>query len=113
RVHFPLGDLTKDQVRAHASRLGLAVWDKPESQDLCFAPAGDYAAMVTKQPGAAPEPGPTVKADGQPRGTQRGLHPYTGTPRARPQMAITPGQSCVLYDGDRVLGGAPIARSLP
>ena len=31
----------------------------------------------------------------------------------RPQMAITPGQSCVLYDGDRVLGGAPIARSLP
>src|SRR5438132_490925 len=60
RVHFPLGDLTKDQVRAHASRLGLAGRDKPGSPEPCFAPDGDYAAIVDKALGAEPEPGTVV-----------------------------------------------------
>lgn len=46
RVRFPLGALTKAQVRAHAARLGLPVADKPESMDVCFLPDGDHASRV-------------------------------------------------------------------
>ena len=45
-VRFPLGGLTKDEVRAHARRLGLPNADKPESQEICFVPDGDYAGFV-------------------------------------------------------------------
>jgi tRNA-specific 2-thiouridylase len=188
RVRFPLGSLDKGEVRGHAARLGLAVWDKPESQDLCFVPDGDYAGFVTERLGETrgTAPGPFVDASGRVVGTHRGVLRYTvgqrrglglpaderlyvlaidavsnqipalerdalvteavnwlvpeppppGTraevrirshhapaparlhPRedggieARfefPQTAVTPGQLAVFYDGDRVLGGAPIA----
>ena len=46
RVRFPLGAFTKAEVRAHGERLGLACWDKLESQDLCFVPDGDYAGFI-------------------------------------------------------------------
>lgn len=52
-LRFPLGGLRKEETRAHARRLGLEVSDKPDSQDICFVPNGDYAAMVQKlRPGA-------------------------------------------------------------
>jgi tRNA-specific 2-thiouridylase len=196
RVEFPLGGLSKPEVRDHAGRLGLEVWDKPESQDLCFVPDGDYAGfMVTKlgeERGTAP--GPFVDVEGRRLGTHRGIIHYTvgqrrglglsapaplyviaieaeqntvrvgprsslessglmtetvnwlmaepppaGTPAevqirshhvpaaARlypsgsgavevrfesPQAAVTPGQLAVFYQGERVLGGGSIARSL-
>lgn len=197
RAEFPLGGLVKDEVRAHARRLGLAVWDRPESQDLCFVPDGDYAAVMRERLGEArgAAPGPIVDPSGRVLGAHRGIVHYTvgqrrglglaaaqplyvlrvdaaantvtvgprgalespglvtgtvnwlvspapGAPfraeakiRARhapaaatvvpagdggvevrfdaPQLAVTPGQLCVLYDGDRVLGGAPIAHALP
>lgn len=47
-VHFPLGDMTKEETRKHAERFGLAVADKPDSQDICFVPNGNYADIVTK-----------------------------------------------------------------
>jgi len=196
RVRFPLGELEKDAVRAHAERLGLAVWDKPESQDLCFVPDGDYAGFMTKNLGetrgtaagdfvdlggraigrhqgvihytigqrrglglSAPEPLYVVAIDARANrvtvGPRRALEsvglvteranwllpvpPAAGTraqvqirhhhpPAAArldpidgggvevrfdsPQTAVTPGQICVFYDGDRVLGGAAIVRSL-
>ena len=51
RVVLPLGELQKHEVRAHAERLGLEVWDKPESQDLCFVPDGDYAGFMERKLG--------------------------------------------------------------
>lgn len=197
RVRFPLGALDKQAVREHAARLGLAVWDKPESQDLCFVPDGDYAGFITEKLGErrGTAPGPFVDLEGRPLGTHRGIIHYTvgqrrglgisaseplyvvaidaasntvtlgaraaldsaglvtepmnwllpappppGAPveaqiryhhapaparvyprddgRAEvrfdtPQTAVTPGQTCVLYDGEHLLGGGAIAHALP
>ena len=195
RVAFPLGGLQKDEVRAHGRRLGLELWDKPESMDLCFVPDGDYAGFITKNLGETrgTEPGAIENARGERLGTHQGILHYTvgqrrglGVtaseplyvlaidasrnavtvgPRAAldspglvtgpvnwlvprppaagtrvqakiryqhapaaasieplesgarvrfdlPQSAVTPGQLCVFYDGDRVLGGAEIAHAL-
>lgn len=195
RVIFPLGELRKAEVRAHAERLGLAVWDKPESQDLCFVPDGDYAGFMVRNLGETrgTAPGPIVDERGRRLGEHRGVIHYTvgqrrglglaapeplyvlaieaerntivvgprgslecaglvteavnwllpappapGTPaevqiryqhaaaRATlhpmpdgavevrfdtPQAAVTPGQLAVIYAGERVLGGASIARA--
>jgi tRNA-uridine 2-sulfurtransferase len=196
RVTFVLGDLTKDEVRAHGRRLGLPLWDKPESQDLCFVPDGDYAGFVTTKLGETrgTAEGAIEDAAGRRLGTHRGLLRYTvgqrrglgvtaaeplyvlaldatrnvvtvgakrelespglvttaanwllpaappdgaradvqiryqhapapatlhprgdGAVEVRfdaPQSAVTPGQLAVFYDGERVLGGAPIAHAL-
>ncbi len=191
-LRFPLGDMPKSETRAHAERFGLAVADKPDSQDICFVPGGNYAEVVKKmRPGAA-EPGDIVDLDGAVLGRHDGIHHYTvgqrrglgiggggalyvvrldpenrrvivgpkgslmetevavrelnwlgapldGEPRevtvklrsmqeAVPasirsdgeggalvtlfaaQAGVAPGQACVAYDGDRVLGGGWISR---
>ena len=188
-LRFPLGDLPKQQVRAHAERLGLGVAAKPDSQDICFVPDGRYAGVIERlRPGAA-EPGAIVDRAGRVLGRHRGIVHFTvgqrrglgiaapealyvlavdaarrevvvggrqallrdrvftgplswigadppapgearrvtarlrsGHPGAparlirapdgsaevtleEPEAATAPGQACVLYDGDRVLGG--------
>ena len=79
RVIFPLGGLEKSEVRAHAARLGLSVWDKPESQDLCFVPDGDYAGFMERKLGETRgiEPGEFVDEGGGRLGTHRGVIHYT------------------------------------
>ena len=47
-IHFPLGDMTKEKTREHAERFDLPVASKPDSQDICFVPDGNYADIVTK-----------------------------------------------------------------
>lgn len=79
KVAFPLGELPKSQVREHAQRLGLSVWDKPESQDLCFVPDGDYAGYITGTMGdkRGDVPGSFLDAQGSVIGTHRGVIHYT------------------------------------
>jgi tRNA-specific 2-thiouridylase len=77
-VRFPLGELTKAEVRAHARRLGLATADKPESQEICFVEDGDTAAAVERiRPGAAPGEGLLVDAAGRVVGRHAGVHRFT------------------------------------
>jgi tRNA-uridine 2-sulfurtransferase len=76
-ARFPLGDLTKPEVRAVARALGLATADKPESQEICFVPGGDYRDVLRERGGWAPESGPIVDADGTPIGAHGGSAGFT------------------------------------
>ena len=77
-LRFPLGGLaSKAETRALAARYGLAVAEKPDSQDICFVPNGTYAAVIEKlRPGAA-EPGEIVHLDGRVLGRHEGVIRYT------------------------------------
>ncbi|WP_417809260.1 tRNA 2-thiouridine(34) synthase MnmA [Thioclava sp.] len=77
-LRFPLGHLpSKDATRALAAKYGLAVAGKPDSQDICFVPNGDYASVIEKlRPGAA-DPGDIVDMEGNILGQHRGVIHYT------------------------------------
>jgi tRNA-specific 2-thiouridylase len=77
-LRFPLGHLpSKDATRALAARYNLSVADKPDSQDICFVPNGNYAQVIEKlRPGAA-DPGDIVDVDGNVLGTHNGVIHYT------------------------------------
>jgi tRNA-specific 2-thiouridylase len=199
RALFPLGELAKNEVRERARAFGLAIAEKPESQDICFIPDGDLRGFLERHRAERPElgaerfaPGAVLSTAGERLGThpgsafftvgqRRGLGvtgesplyvaaigpentivvggeeelysdeleaddvnwlapPPSGPIRVSaqiryrssaaaavaipgpsrtvqvhfedPQRAIAPGQSVVLYDGDRLLGGGTIARAL-
>jgi tRNA-specific 2-thiouridylase len=190
-LHFPLGGMTKDETRKIAQEIGIAIHDKPDSQDICFVPDGNYAAIVQKLRPGAIDDGEIRHLDGRLMGTHNGIinftigqrkgigisgqieplyviriDPETKTvfvgeedalqshelnikeinwmgkePNAEldiqvklrstmqpieakfipsktgakislksPQKSISPGQACVFYDGERVLGGGWITR---
>ena len=77
-LRFPLGHLaSKAETRALAAKYGLPVADKPDSQDICFVPNGNYAAVIEKlRPGAA-DPGDIVDLEGRVLGAHRGVIHYT------------------------------------
>ena len=77
-LRFPLGHLaSKAETRALAAKYGLSVADKPDSQDICFVPNGNYASVIEKlRPGAA-DPGEIVDMDGNVLGQHRGVIHYT------------------------------------
>ncbi len=191
-LRFPLGGMTKTETRELAKNYGLQVADKPDSQDICFVPNGNYVSVIEKlRPGAA-DPGEIVHVDGRVLGQHNGIIHYTigqrrglgisavdplyvvkvdadnkqvivgpkealyedrvyirevnwlgeaaandgvevavklrsTTPAMpatayvkadgsaevllhEPQTAIAPGQACVMYDGQRMLGGGWITR---
>jgi tRNA-uridine 2-sulfurtransferase len=77
RTRFPLGELTKPEVRRIAAELRLPTADKPESQEICFVPAGDYRELLAERRGYLGEPGPIVDATGERVGTHTGYAHYT------------------------------------
>ncbi len=75
---FPLGGMRdKAAVRAEAGRLGLAVAEKPDSQDICFVPSGRYTDIVARLRPDADAPGEIVSRDGQVLGRHDGIMRYT------------------------------------
>lgn len=76
RSLFPLGDLSKDEVRAIAREIGLDVADKSDSQDICFIPDGDYATYIEDRFGKS-KPGRFIGPHGEDLGEHKGLIRYT------------------------------------
>jgi tRNA-specific 2-thiouridylase len=76
-LRFPLGGLPKDRVRAIAAEHGLGVAGKPDSQDICFVPDGDYAGLVRKLRPDAAAPGEIVDMHGRVIGEHRGITGFT------------------------------------
>jgi tRNA-specific 2-thiouridylase len=77
RAVFPVGSLTKPEVREQARRLGLAVAEKPDSQEICFIPDGDYAAFIERKEPAVARAGAIVDQQGRELGTHGGVHRFT------------------------------------
>ncbi len=106
---FPLGELTKVEVREIARRAGLPTFDKPESQEICFVQNGSYADFVEKYaPSEKPSGGNIVNLDGEVVGAHSGVHNYTVGQRkglgaaGRPQyvVRIEPGPNLVVIGDD-------------
>jgi tRNA-specific 2-thiouridylase len=76
-LRFPLGELPKDEVRRIASELGLEVAAKPDSQDICFVPDGDYAGLVKRLRPETEQPGEIVDLEGRVLGRHRGVVHFT------------------------------------
>lgn len=76
-LRFPLGGMPKPEVRSIAQEMGLVVANKPDSQDICFVPEGDYASVVRKIRPEAETDGPIVDMEGRELGRHRGLIHYT------------------------------------
>jgi tRNA-specific 2-thiouridylase len=74
---FPLGALTKSEVRDVARRHGLVTAEKPESQEICFVPGGDYRTALAERAGWQATPGPLIDAEGVEVGRHRGAAAYT------------------------------------
>jgi tRNA-uridine 2-sulfurtransferase len=71
-TRFPLGDLTKPEVRRMAAAMGLPTADKPESQEICFVPSGDYRALLAERRSYTGDPGPILDGEGRWVGTHPG-----------------------------------------
>ena len=104
RALFPLGDSTKQQVRAEAARRGLAVADKPDSHDICFIADGDTAGYLRRRLGA--RPGPIVDRDGTVLGGHDGAFSYTVGQRRGLRLGRPAADGRPRY----VLGVDPVSR---
>ena len=85
---FPLGELTKPQVREIAEEQGFVNARKRDSQDICFVPDGDYGAFLDRYTGRRSEPGQYVNAAGEVLGTHKGHTHYTIGQRKGLELAM-------------------------
>ena len=76
-LRLPLGDYSKEEIRAIAEKNGLVVARKPDSQDICFIPDGDYGAFLRRYTGSEPPPGNFIAEDGTVLGRHKGIARYT------------------------------------
>ena len=77
RTQFPLGSTEKSQTRLIAEQNGFINAHKPDSQDICFVPNGDYAGIIELHTGKKSQPGDFIKADGTVIGKHKGIIHYT------------------------------------
>lgn len=106
---FPLGTMRKPEVRALAAENGFVNADKPDSQDICFVPNGDYASIIEAQTGRRPAAGSFVDRDGQIIGRHKGIIHYTvGQRRGLNISRAEPLYVCEIHpqSGNIVLGNA-------
>src|SRR3989449_9428841 len=97
-ARFPLGELTKDEVRDHARRLGLVTADKPESQEICFVPDDDYRGFLRRREPGMFRSGPIVDLQGKVLGTHGGVAGYTIGQKKELHLAL--GRSLYVVDLD-------------
>lgn len=74
---FPMGNYTKDEIREMAKNYGLEIYDKPDSQDICFIKDNNYIEFLERKNAKIGEPGPILDLDGNKLGEHKGLHHYT------------------------------------
>ncbi len=122
--HFlmPLGDYTKVETRRLAREFGLAVADKPDSQEICFVPDDDYQAFLAEKAPASLKPGDIVDTRGRVLGSHQGLPLYTvgqrkglGIAAGRPLYVValdTEHNQLVVGDDDDVFASELIAGDL-
>jgi tRNA-specific 2-thiouridylase len=113
-LRFPLGDLPKNEVRRIAADLGLEVAAKPDSQDICFVPDGDYAGLVKRLRPETEAPGDIVDLDGNILGRHRGVVHFTVGQRRGIEVGgqkeplyvvrIEPGEARIVVGPRRALG---------
>jgi tRNA-specific 2-thiouridylase len=112
RTRFPLGELHKAQVREQAAALGFLNAEKPDSQDICFVPDGDYGAFLERHTGRPLRPGDFIDPEGRVLGRHRGTARYTlgqrkGLGLALPARgyvcALSPAQNTVTVGGEALL----------
>lgn len=112
-VMFPVGELTKEEVRAIARQRGLPVAEQPESQDVCFLPDGDYRRFLARQAPHLFRPGPIRDTAGRVLGQHQGLPAYTvgqrkglGIAAAEPLyvLAIVPAENALIVGTAAELG---------
>jgi tRNA-specific 2-thiouridylase len=120
RACFPVGHLGKDEVREHARRLDLSVASKPDSQEICFVPDGDYAGFIERAAPGLQREGTIVNGAGEPVGTHRGVHRFTigqrkglGIAAAEPMyvLAIRPAASEIVVGPREALDRASLTAS--
>jgi tRNA-specific 2-thiouridylase len=99
-LRFPLGALPKPAVRAAAAELGLAVADKPDSQDICFVPQGRYTTVIDRIRPHGAEPGDIVHLDGRVLGRHEGVTRYTIGQRRGLNVAVGDPLFVVRIDAD-------------
>ena len=102
RAIFPIGHLTKPEVRTQARRLGLSVADKPDSQEICFVPGGDYADFIERKRPGVDRGGAIVDTQGR----------VVGFCEVRAPEAVVP-EGARLRPRDRGHGHPALARVLP
>ncbi len=120
-ILFPLAPFTKDEVRAIAADAGMPVAEKPESQDICFVPDGNYGRFIAGRVSDV-RPGPFVDASGTVIGTHRGIHNYTvgqrgglGIPARTPLYVIridAPNNAIVVGRREQLSAGGMVCRDL-
>lgn len=116
-ILFPLGELTKDEVRALARQRRIPAARAPESQDLCFVPDNDYRRFLRRYAPEAFEPGPILDTSGRVIGQHKGLAAYTigqrggigiAAPEALYALRIDVGRNALIVGPKRELGSTEL-----
>jgi len=109
---FPVGEWTKEEIRAHARRLGLPVAEKPDSQEICFVPKGDYTEIIRVLHPEGMQPGPILDLEGREIGQHQGIARYTlgqrrglGLATGRPMyvVQVDPARNAVIVGPEEAL----------